>query len=67
MTDENAEKFKHLTARQAAQIAKKAKVKKLILTHISQRYDKNPKLILKEAQKIFKKTELVKDFDVIEV
>jgi ribonuclease Z len=36
-TDE-AIKNKHLTARQAAQIAKEANVKRLVLTHFSQRY-----------------------------
>ena len=50
----------HLTAKQAATIAKRAKVKKLIITHLSQRYTKNPEVILKEAKKTFKKTELAK-------
>ncbi len=62
-----ARKHKHLTAKQVGEIAKKAKVKKLILTHISQRYDKNPKKILGEVRKIFKKSYLVNDLDVIEV
>ncbi|MBU0467147.1 MAG: ribonuclease Z [Nanoarchaeota archaeon] len=56
----------HLTAKDAATIAKKAKVKKLILTHISQRYEHNPKIILDEAKKVFKNTTLAKDFDVVE-
>jgi ribonuclease Z len=56
----------HLTAEQAATIAKKANVKKLILTHISQRYEHNPKVILEEAKKVFKNTTLAKDFDVVE-
>ncbi len=57
-----AKERKHLTAKQAATIAKKAKVKKLILIHLSQRYAKNPSPILNEAKKIFKSTELAEDF-----
>ena len=52
----------HLTAKQAAEIAKKAKAEKLVLTHISQRYAKNNQVILKEAKKTFKNAELAKDF-----
>lgn len=62
-----AKEHKHLTSTQAAKIAKKSKSKKLILTHLSQRYSKNPKQILKEAKKVFKNTQLAKDLDVIEV
>lgn len=62
-----AKKHKHLTAKQAAEIAKKAKVKKLILTHLSQRYEKDPKKVLNEAKKVFKNSFLVKDLDVVEV
>jgi ribonuclease Z len=62
-----AKEYKHLTAKQAGEIAKKSKSKKLILTHISQRYDKNPKKILNDARKVFKNSLLVKDLDKIEV
>lgn len=62
-----ASEYKHLTAKQAAEIAKKAKVKSLILTHISQRYDKSQKIIEKEAKKIFRNTRLAKDFDKIDI
>ncbi len=57
----------HLTAKQAANIAKKAKVKKLLLTHLSQRYSKKPEVILEEAKKIFKNTKLAKDFMIIKL
>jgi ribonuclease Z len=60
---ERAKEYQHLTASDAASIAKKAKAKKLILTHISQRYEHIPKIIEKEAQKIFKNVQVVKDFD----
>ena len=44
-----AKKYGHLTAEQAAKTAKKAKAKKLILTHISQRYEFKEKILLKEV------------------
>lgn len=64
---EKASKYQHLTSKQAATIAKKAKAKKLILTHISQRYEHNTKIIEKEAKKVFKNTIIVKDLDTITV
>lgn len=60
---EKAKEYKHLTASEAATIAKKARVKELLLTHISQRYEHCPEKLQKEARKIFKKTKLAKDFD----
>lgn len=57
---EKTEKYKHLTSKQAAQIAKKTKVKKLVLTHFSQRY-KDVKPLLKEAKSIFKNTIVAND------
>lgn len=60
---EQAKEHMHLTAKQAAEIAKKSKSKKLILTHISQRYENNPEKILNEAKKIFKNTTIVNDLD----
>ena len=59
--------YKHLTAEQSAQIAKKANAKKLILTHISQRYENKEKHILIEAKKIFQSTSIAEDLDKIEV
>lgn len=52
-----AEKTKHSTAYQAATIADKACVKKLILGHYSSRYT-SLDLFLEEAVKVFKNTEL---------
>lgn len=65
--ENEAKKKKHLTARQAGFIAKKSKSKKLILTHISQRYEKDLKKLLNDAKKIFKNSSLAEDFDVVEV
>ena len=64
---ELAEKHFHLTSEQSAQIAKKSEAKKLILTHLSQRYEKNYDKIIKEAKKIFKNTTVANDFDKLEV
>jgi ribonuclease Z len=61
--ESKAREFKHLTSKQAAQIAKQSKSKKLILTHISQRYSKTPEEILKQARLVFKNSNLVDDFD----
>lgn len=50
----------HSTAEQAAQIAKKAGVKKLMIGHFSSRYDDN-NLLLDEAQKVFGNTILANE------
>jgi len=62
---EKAKEHLHLTSGQAADIAKKAKVGKLVLTHIGGRYENNPKQLEKEARKIFKKTDVMNDFDEV--
>ena len=56
-----AKERKHLTAEQAALIAKQANVKNLYLTHFSQRY-KDTKDTEKEAKSIFKNTVCAEDF-----
>ena len=58
---EMARQFAHLTAHQAAELAKKAGVKKLILTHLSRRY--RDKDVLQEAQAVFPDTSVARDFD----
>ncbi|WP_125590520.1 ribonuclease Z [Companilactobacillus jidongensis] len=58
----------HSTATNAAEVAKKCNAKGLLLTHISARYTGKGSLILqKEAQKVFKNTKVVNDFDIYEV
>lgn len=64
---DQAKKHMHMTAKQAGEIARKSKSKRLILTHISQRYEKEPQKILNEAKKIFKNSVLAKDLDVFEI
>lgn len=56
-----ARQFSHLTAKNAAELAKRAGVKQLILTHISRRY--REKDVLAEAQSIFPNTVVARDFD----
>lgn len=62
---EMASQFSHMTARQAAELAVRANVKKLILTHISRRY--REKDVLKEAQAVFPNTVVARDFDIYQV
>ena len=54
--------FGHTTAQQAAELAKKANVGKLFLTHISNRYSRDPSPLLDEALEIFPNTEMARDF-----
>ncbi|MGM0440381.1 MAG: ribonuclease Z [Chlamydiota bacterium] len=56
----------HLTARQAATIAKEAEVEKLILTHFSARYH-DLSLFKEEAQAIFPNVEVAQDFSRFEI
>jgi len=65
--NKKAEEYGHLTSKQAAEIAKKSFSKKLILTHLSQRYNKNQENILNEAIKVFNNSVLAKDFDNFEI
>jgi ribonuclease Z len=62
---EMARHFSHLTARQAAQLAQKAGVRQLILTHLSRRY--REKDVQNEAQSVFENTVVARDFDVFVV
>ncbi len=60
-----ADKF-HATTIEAATIAKKAGVKRLIIGHFSNRYD-DPNLLLDESRTVFKNTQLAMDGRVFEV
>ena len=56
----------HSTSVQAAEIAKKANVKRLILTHVSTRYKKSD-ILETEAKEIFENSTVAEDFMQIEV
>ena len=58
---EMAQQFGHMTARRSAELAAKANVKQLILTHLSRRYRERD--VLAEAQAIFPNTVIARDFD----
>ena len=62
---EMAHQFSHLTAKQGAELAVQANVKKLILTHISRRY--REKDVLKEAQAIHPNASVARDFDIFQI
>lgn len=58
---DKAEQYSHLTARESASIASQAGVKKLVLTHFSQRY-KNTQDIEEDARVVFDNVVCAKDF-----
>jgi len=61
-----ANEYGHTTAYQAAEIAKRAEVEMLFLTHISPRY-LDPLVLESDARKIFKNSFVPKDFQEIEI
>jgi len=58
--EKKAIEFGHSTSVQAANVAKKAGVKRLILTHISPRYE-DSEILLREAKAVFEETYLAED------
>ena len=62
---ERAAETGHSTARQAAELARDARVGMLALVHISSRYDVRE--VLAEARGEFAATEAPRDFDLVEV
>ncbi|HET9707156.1 MAG TPA: ribonuclease Z [Gemmatimonadales bacterium] len=57
----------HSTARDAAQVAKAAQVRKLVLTHLSARYSISAEDLVKEAKEVFGEVVAAKDGMTVEV
>jgi ribonuclease Z len=57
----------HSTARQAAEVARMARVRRLVLTHISARYNREAPELLEEAKAVFPETTIAKDGMMVEI
>ena len=66
LKEDEREEYMHMSAEDAAKLAKSSQVKKLILTHFSQRY-KDVTPLVEEAKRIFNNVEAAHDFMKIEV
>lgn len=62
-----ARETKHSTAGEAAQLARRAGVRQLVLTHISSRYSEDISQILKDARSVFEKTLIAEDLMTMEI
>ena len=63
---EEARQYGHSTAAQAAQTAREAQARHLLITHFSSRYP-DPRPLLREAQSIFPETVMAEDLMEIEI
>jgi ribonuclease Z len=62
-----ARETRHSTAREAGRVARDAGVRRLVLTHLSPRYDLEPEILQREARAVFPATDVASDGMVIEV
>jgi ribonuclease Z len=62
-----ARETKHSTAGEAAQLARRAGVGQLVLTHISSRYSEDISPLLKDARSVFEKTLIAEDLMTMEI
>jgi ribonuclease Z len=61
---EKADEYFHSTAKEAAEVAKRAGAKKLVLIHISA-VSRDDSILLKEARSVFKDTIVPKDLTTL--
>jgi ribonuclease Z len=64
---ERAKETDHSTAHEAAEVARMAKARRLVLTHLSARYSRDAGPLLDEARAVFPETVIAKDGMEIEV